>query len=95
VLFLFFISVVMMFASGLFIPSEMLPPAVVEIAEFLPTTWFFRLCAQILTGTVQAVCVLANAAYAVFFIAVSSVFSRALHYRYGGGYSTYAKEDLQ
>lgn len=95
VLFLFFISVVMMFASGLFIPSEMLPPAVVEIAEFLPTTWFFRLCAQILTGTVQAACVLANAAYAVFFIAVSSVVSRALHYRYGGGHSTYAKEDLQ
>lgn len=76
VLFLFLISVVMMFASGLFIPSEMLPPAVVKFSAFLPTTWFFRLSAQILTGTVQLSCVLANAAFSAAFTAVSAAASR-------------------
>lgn len=73
VLLLFILSVVMMFASGCFLPASMLPPAAAQIGGMLPTAWFFKLCGQILTGTVQLGCIGVNLLYLLIFSGVSAL----------------------
>lgn len=73
VLLLFMLSVVMMFASGCLLPASMLPPAAAQIGSILPTAWFFKLCGQILTGTVQFYCIGMVLLYLLIFSGVSAL----------------------
>ncbi len=72
VILLFLLSVVMMFASGCFLPVSMLPPVVGEIGAYLPTSFFFELCMQIITGSVSVVTVAANMVYGVVFLSIAA-----------------------
>ena len=75
-LILFLLSVVMMFASGCFVPAAMLPPIVAQMGNVLPTAWFFKLCGQILTGNVGVLSLMVNLIYAAGFFAVSAAVDR-------------------
>lgn len=69
VLLLFTISISMLFISGGFIPSSLLPELMQKIAVFLPTTYFIKLCEGIITNTTTFVTFIINAGFTVFFIA--------------------------
>jgi len=68
VLILFTFSTLMLFISGGFIPSSLLPEAVQKIGLFLPTTYFIKLCGGIITNTVTLGTFMINAAFSALFI---------------------------
>lgn len=76
VLLLFLLSVVLLFAAGCFVPSALLPPLLSKLGALLPTAFFFRLCGQILTGTVGGYPVFWNLVYAAAFFAVSAMIEK-------------------
>lgn len=75
-LILFLLSVAMLFASGMFIPSSMLPPLVKDIGAVLPSAGYFKLCGQILTGDVQWQTLVWNLIYAAGFLFISAALER-------------------
>lgn len=76
ILLLFIVAMAMMFASGCFIPSSMLPQAVQQIGNVLPTAYFFKLCGQILTGCVTISCIFVNVLYSVVFLGLTAAIER-------------------
>ncbi len=72
VLLLFTISTLMLFISGGFVPLSLLPEALQTISVFLPTTYFIRLCGEIVTNGTTLLTFLINAGFAVFFIGCST-----------------------
>lgn len=68
VLMLFVLGMVMMFASGCFMPSALLPKMVQIIGAWLPTAWYFKLAGQLLTGNVTFGCVIINVVYSAVFL---------------------------
>lgn len=73
VVLLFLLTFIMMYASGCFIPSALLPAVVREIGEYLPTAGYSHLCGQLLTGEIAGKSILMNAGYAVLFLVLSCV----------------------
>lgn len=53
ILLLFFLSVIMMYVSGGFLPSAFLPDVVREIGRFLPTTYLIEAAGSLYLGTVS------------------------------------------
>lgn len=53
ILILFFLSVVMMYASGGFLPAAFLPDAVCKIGRFLPTTYLIEAAGSLYLGTLS------------------------------------------
>lgn len=69
---LFAVSTVMMFASGGFLPSSMLPDALRQAAVILPSTWYLKLAIQLMSGSVSLVTITINALFALVFTAGAS-----------------------
>ena len=57
---LFLLTLVMMFVSGAFIPSALLPEILQNLAVFMPLSWVLRLWGNILTGTFNIISIIAN-----------------------------------
>lgn len=57
---LFLLTLVMMFVSGAFIPSTLLPEILQNLAVFMPLSWVLRLWGNILTGTFSIIIIIAN-----------------------------------
>jgi len=68
VLLLFILSTLMLFISGGFIPSPLLPEIVQKIGVFLPTTYFIKLCGEIITNTTTIGTFIINIGFSGFFI---------------------------
>ncbi len=73
VILLFLLSVVMMFASGCFLPVSMLPPIVGDIGQWFVTSHMFELCGQIITGSVRVVTICVNVLYAATFLILAAI----------------------
>lgn len=67
-LLLFILSIIMMFMSGAFVPSSILPEIMQKAATFLPTTYFTRLCGEIITNTTKLMTILQTSLFGVLFI---------------------------
>ena len=78
VLLLFTLSTLMLFISGGFIPSSLLPEIVQKIGVFLPTTYFMKLCGEIMTNTATLGTCFINVGFSALFIG-GSAFSDHLH----------------
>lgn len=78
VLLLFTLSTLMLFISGGFIPSSLLPEIVQKIGLFLPTTYFIRLCGEIITNTTTLGTFIINVGFSGLFIG-GAAFSDRLH----------------
>lgn len=76
VLLLFTFGMLMMFASGCFMPSALLPKAVQFIGSWLPTAWYFRLSGEILSGSVSFISIFANVVYSVIFLGIAALQER-------------------
>ncbi len=76
ILVLFILSMVMMFASGCFMPASMLPSIVADAGKVLPTAYFFKLCGQILTGCITFSCIIINVIYSLVFLGITAVIER-------------------
>ena len=68
VLLLFTLSTLMLFISGGIIPSSLLPEIVQKIGVFLPTTYFIKLCEEIITNTTTLGTFIINVGFSVLFI---------------------------
>lgn len=71
VLLLFFLSTVMVYCSGGFLPSIFLPESVQIIGKFLPTTYLIQAAASLFTGTLEHSVTGALLGYTAGFCAVS------------------------
>ena len=78
VLLLFTLSTLMLFISGGFIPSSLLPEIVQKIGIFLPTTYFIKLCGEMITNSTTLVTFLITVGFSVLFIS-GAAFSDHLH----------------
>lgn len=76
VLLLFLLGMVMMFASGCFIPSALLPKLVQFIGAWLPTSWYFKLAGQMVLGNVSLGCMFVNVIYGAFFLGIAALQER-------------------
>ncbi|MDO5402720.1 MAG: ABC transporter permease [Eubacteriales bacterium] len=68
VVMLFVLGMLMMFASGCFMPSALLPRLVQNIGEWLPAAWYFKLSAQLLIGKISFECLIINVIYLAVFL---------------------------
>lgn len=57
---LFLLTIIMSFMAGGIIPAAFLPELIQKAAGFIPVTWILRLWGDILSGTINAVNILAN-----------------------------------
>lgn len=73
VLMLFTLSTLMLFVSGGFIPSSLLPDMLQKISEFLPTTYYLRLCIEIITNSTTTLTLIINACFSALFITGASL----------------------
>jgi len=78
VLLLFTLSTLMLFISGGFIPSSLLPEIVQKIGVFLPTTYFIKLCGEIITNTITLGTFIINIGFSGLFIGGAAI-SNHLH----------------
>lgn len=76
VLILFTVSALMLFVSGGFIPSALLPKLLQQISVFLPVTYYLRLCAEIITNTLTFSSFIINILFSVFFITATAFSDR-------------------
>ena len=74
VLLLFTLSTLMLFISGGFIPSSLLPEIVQKIGVFLPTTYFIKLCGEIITNTTTVGTFIINVGFSGLFIGGAAFF---------------------
>jgi len=74
VLLLFALSTLMLFISGGFIPSALLPELVQKIGVFLPTTYFIKLCGEIITNTTALATLIINVGFSGLFIGSAAFF---------------------
>jgi len=78
VLLLFTFSTLMLFISGGFIPSPLLPEIVQKISVVLPTTYFIKLCGEIITNSTVLGTFLITIGFSVLFIS-GAAFTDHLH----------------
>lgn len=78
VILIFILSLIMMFASGCFVPVSMLPEMLADVGRVLPTYWYFKLCGQIIAGGVSIDAVLVNLAYSALFLALSAAVEKII-----------------
>lgn len=69
ILVLFMVIILTVFAGGLIIPVSMLPDYIKDISVYMPAYWYYRLAAQIMTGTLNTLTVCAN----IFYAAISAL----------------------
>ncbi len=72
VLVLFFIVIVMVFVSGMIIPSAMLPVGIRNISKYFSSYWYMKLAGEIITGNVSLSVIIINMLYTILFTVIIS-----------------------